>query len=542
MHNDSYSKLVWKQFAKNRIGILALFVFSLFVLVGIYAPFFASSKPFYVSYQGKSYFPLFRYLFYTGFYTKKIDLFYNVLIFIFPIALMGIFLLKGQIRKWFVLGIIVLQCIIFLVLSTGIVKDPASNPQLQIARKEALDKRQFLQKDSLLAPLTTQPDWNFELKYMSDYEKLNLLLRYRARKIQNEKLEPYAKKYEQTYGTTMPTLWNIDRANETKEKNRLEKQMKKLQTQYDQAKEEYPALMDRYRKNTKEEELKTQLSHTKDILQEYRDLKAKLYFVEEKQQWLKKEGNQLKNVVMPIIPFHWEDDAGGEQAINRFVPFWDLTRINRKDLTSALIFGVRISLVVGIVAVLISLTIGIPIGTYAGYHAGTADIVISRFIEIWESMPVFFMLLLIVAITQSKSIFLVIATLGVFGWTSFSRFMRAEVLKQRNLSYVLSCHNLGFSHSRIMFSHILPNAIPPILTLLPFAMMGAITSEAALSFLGLGEEGSSSWGVLMDEGRSVFPGESYLLWPPAILLTILLISIALVGDALRDAIDPKLRT
>ena len=106
----------------------------------------------------------------------------------------------------------------------------------------------------------------------------------------------------------------------------------------------------------------------------------------------------------------------------------------------------------------------------------------------------------------------------------------------------MACKSLGYNHPKIMFSHILPNAIPPILTLLPFSMMAAITSEAGLSFLGLGEEGSTSWGVLMDEGRSVFPAESYLLWPPAILLTALLICIALIGDVMRDAIDPKMRS
>jgi peptide/nickel transport system permease protein len=99
---------------------------------------------------------------------------------------------------------------------------------------------------------------------------------------------------------------------------------------------------------------------------------------------------------------------------------------------------------------------------------------------------------------------------------------------------------MGYRDNQIIFSHMLPNAIPPLLTLIPFAIMGAITSEAGLSFLGLGEEGSNSWGVLMDEGRSVFPAESYLLWPPAILLTILLVSIAIVGDAFRDSLDPKL--
>lgn len=164
-----------------------------------------------------------------------------------------------------------------------------------------------------------------------------------------------------------------------------------------------------------------------------------------------------------------------------------------------------------------------------------------RLLEVWESMPTFFMLLMSVAILQSKSIFLVIGMIGIFGWTGFSRFIRGEFLKQKNLSYVEACHAVGYPTSWIIFKEIMPNAISPIITLLPFAIMGAITSEAGLSFLGLGEEGSTSWGVLMDEGRRAFPAESYLLWPPAILLTILLVAIALVGDAIRDELDPKLK-
>ena len=185
------------------------------------------------------------------------------------------------------------------------------------------------------------------------------------------------------------------------------------------------------------------------------------------------------------------------------------------------------------------MTIGIPIGASAGYYGGTFDIITLRLIEIWEAMPTFFMLLMVVAILQSKSIFLVVTVLGFFGWTGYSRFIRGEVLKQRNLSYVEACRAMGFHDRKIIFSNILPNAIPPVLTMLPFSVMGAITSEAGLSFIGLGEEGSCSWGVLMDEGRLAFPGESYLLWPPAIALTILLIALALVGDAMRDSIDPR---
>ena len=198
---------------------------------------------------------------------------------------------------------------------------------------------------------------------------------------------------------------------------------------------------------------------------------------------------------MPLLShFHWEDDAGGDQSLNQIVPWWELTRINHKDLLAALIFGVRISLIVGLAAVALALVIGIPIGALAGYYGGKLDILVSRLLEIWEAMPTFFMLLMVVAITQSKSIFIVIGVIGFFGWTGFSRYIRGEFFKQRNLPYVEACHALGFRNSYIIFSHILPNAIPPVLTLLPFAIMGAITSEAGLSFLGLGEENSCSLG------------------------------------------------
>jgi peptide/nickel transport system permease protein len=344
---------------------------------------------------------------------------------------------------------------------------------------------------------------------MTPYAKLNLILRYRQRLAQNERLLKYIGEGD---SKALSTLWQL-------EMSREQKQIERNQT-----------IIDAFEKGTTAGE------------EAYREAIASLKYLAEKRQWLEEENKKIEFEVMPLIRhFHWEDDAGGEQSMNLLLPWWELTRINRKDLSAALIFGVRISLVVGIMAVFIAMLIGIPVGSMAGYYGGKFDILVCRLLEVWESMPTFFMLLLVVAITQSKSIFIVIAVVGIFGWTGFSRYIRGEFFKQRNLPYVEACHALGFRDSRIMFSHILPNAIPPVLTLLPFAIMGAITSEAGLSFLGLGEEGSCSWGVLMDEGRTAFPGESYLLWPPAILLTLLLIAIALVGDALRDAIDPKMR-
>lgn len=485
MFHTPYWRTVRNQFAQHKLAVISLFVIGLYVLVGIYAPFLASSKPIFVKYDGSWYFPLFRYLFYTGFFTKTIDIFFNLLIFTFPFFVWG--LLRSN---RLVLGITsAVQVILFAYFAYVTPSDPAANPSLAHARQAAYKE------------LTAPPSWQFDLSYMSPYEKLNEVLRYRLLKEQNDDLAAYENAFQSSSEEKIfiPTLWN-------QIQNRYQNQIEQLSKASDEQSQ------------------------------------ARMKALIERHEWLESQSQQLQYLVMPLLRnFHWEDDAGGQQSLNKHIPWWELTRINRKDLIAGLIFGVRISLVVGILAVALALMIGIPFGAAAGYYGGKFDIIVSRLLEIWESMPVFFMLLLVVAMTQSKSIFIVICVIGLFGWTTFARYIRGEFFKQRNLPYVEACKAQGFSNSYIIFTHILPNAIPPVLTLLPFSIMGAITSEAALSFLGLGEEGSASWGVLMDEGRSAFPGESYLLWPPAILLTILLIAIALVGDAMRDALDPKLQ-
>lgn len=525
-----------------------------------------------------------RYLFFKGFYTKPIDLFFNLLMFSLPL-----FIIFWR-KKWICLGIALTHLTLFLLFFNGWVKDPSSSERLRKAKSEELAQLPF-RADPVLAPITAYPSWGGELKYMTPYAQMNVLLRQKQRSKQHERFAPYRAQFLADTGSPMHTLWQVEKEREEQKRAHLKDLISSTQKAYTKAVEQLPVLITAYEPfshnflmvkyeldqakqslnvhgdhphtaeyqkakellEAKEAELnaaqlaaattRIPLLEAKQIIQTYRDAEAQLDYLDERASWLTDQMGRFK-VLIPAFfrPFHWEDDAGGSQLINQYVPWNERTRINRKDLVSSLIFGIRVSLVVGISAVLISLLIGVPLGTFSGYFAGKSDLVICRIVEIWEAMPTFFMLLLIVAITQSKSIFLVIAVLGIFGWTSFCRFIRAEVLRQRSLPYVLATKSLGYRHSKIMFSHILPNAIPPILTLLPFALMAAITSEAGLSFLGLGEEGSSSWGVLMDEGRSVFPGESYLLWPPAILLTLLLISIALIGDVLRDALDPKLRS
>ncbi len=552
--HQTYWEGVWARFKKHHLGTVASGVVILFCLVGIYAPLLASSKPLAVYFHGTWYFPLFRYLFYTGFYTKRIDIFFNLLIFFAPLMLLNYYLFRSykKIRGTIFATLSLTLIALFILFSTGFVKDPAADPQLNLARQNAIQKSI---KNNGHSPL---PSWDFNLKYKNDYAHLNMVLRYLQRKNQHENLQ----KFEEEFKTGSMQKWlnkevsyrrakyiregvlskNIPSDQELKQevlhstpahiisKNTAMPTLHQINTDHRMRRlDQLNKTIERY-----EKEGNTDASN-------YQYAVARKKYIIDRFDWITNESKQVHYRIMPLIrSYHWQDDAGGEQSLNKYISWWELTRINRKDMLSALIFGVRISLVVGITAVFLSLLIGVPIGAFAGYYGGKFDIFVSRLLEIWESMPTFFMLLLVVAITQSKSIFLIVTVIGIFGWTSFSRYVRGEFFKQRNLAYVEACRASGFSDTYIIFSHILPNAIPPLLTLLPFAIMGAITSEAGLSFLGLGEEGSCSWGVLMDEGRNAFPGESYLLWPPAILLTTLLIAIALVGDALRDALDPKL--
>lgn len=569
----NYGNIVWEQFKKRPLGLIALIMVLLFAFIGLYAPFLASSRPIVVSFEGHLYFPLLRYLFYTGYYSKPIDLFYNLLMFTLPLALLFGWIYRPW-RKQVYICLFIVQVCLFIALSLYRVKDPAASPVLEMQQREALRAHKSELQDPLMADFIHLPTWEFNIKYQTPYAKLNLALKEQSYLSQHQQVvrdlasKSSLKLERVAQGAfdpgTIPTLWNLTRREQDQQAARYEQILKSEKENYSQAIKNYPILRlsylaakENYNNSTAfskidqatlqvnesdYQSIKMTFEANRKVIQRYLSAKEKLEYLRAKQRWILQAVGGLKNQINPLLrPFHWEEDAGGSQNLNQVVSWWHLTRINRKDLVSSLIFGIRVSLVVGVTAVAFALLIGLPVGAMAGYFGGKFDLFICRLMEIWEALPTFFMLLLVVAMTQSKSIFLVISVLGIFGWTGIARYIRGEVLKQRHLSYVEACCAMGLGTKRIIFNHILPNAIPPVITLLPFAIMAAIISEAGLSFLGLGEEGSSSWGVLMDEGRTAFPGESYLLWPPALLLTLLLISIAIVGDTLRDAIDPKLR-
>lgn len=211
-----------------------------------------------------------------------------------------------------------------------------------------------------------------------------------------------------------------------------------------------------------------------------------------------------------------------------------------RDLLSGLIHGSRISLSVGFVAAGIAILIGILLGSLAGYYGGKIDIIIMRFVEIMSNFPVLFLIIVIVAIYGS-SIWYVMAAIGFTSWVVDAKLVRGEVLKVRNMEYVLAANSIGLPNKRILFLHVLPNAIAPVLVSGAFAIAGAIIVEAALSFLGFGVSASTvTWGSLINLAREA-SNAWWLAIFPGMMIFISVVSYNLIGEGLRDALDPRLR-
>jgi peptide/nickel transport system permease protein len=212
-----------------------------------------------------------------------------------------------------------------------------------------------------------------------------------------------------------------------------------------------------------------------------------------------------------------------------------------RDVFTRIIYGTQISLSVGFVAVTISLLIGIFIGAQAGYFGGKVDLVLSRFIEIIECFPTFILILTILAFLN-PSIYNIMAVIGLFGWTGVARLIRGEFLKLKGQEFVLAARALGFSHYRIIYNHILPNALTPILVSATFGIAGAILLESSLSFLGFGvPPPAPSWGEVLSQAMNYVDFAWWLIIFPGLAIFITVVSFNLIGEGIRDAIDPRLR-
>lgn len=223
---------------------------------------------------------------------------------------------------------------------------------------------------------------------------------------------------------------------------------------------------------------------------------------------------------------------------------WLGTDKDGRDVLARMLHGARISLSVGFVAVGISTLLGILLGALAGYYRGWVDIAISRFIEGMICFPTFFLILTIIAFIDpaKRSIFHIMLVLGATGWTGIARLVRGEFLKLIDQDFVQSARALGCSNTRLMFKHMLPNAMGPVLVSAAFAVAGAILTESGLSFLGFGAPiPTPTWGEMISQGKEHLDEAWWLLFFPgmSIFLTVTIYNLA--GDGLRDAMDPKLR-
>ena len=211
-----------------------------------------------------------------------------------------------------------------------------------------------------------------------------------------------------------------------------------------------------------------------------------------------------------------------------------------RDLLSRLIWGSRISLSVGFVAVGIAVLFGVPIGAAAGYYGGMTDAIILRVIEVIICFPTFFLILAILAFLP-QSIFNIMVVIGITGWVDPARLIRGEFLKLRGVQYVEAVRAIGASNWRTIFRHILPNAIAPVLVSATFGVASAILYESALSYLGFGvPPPTPSWGEAISQAEQFIDAWWLTLFPGfAIFLTVTAYN--LVGEGFRDATDPRLR-
>jgi peptide/nickel transport system permease protein len=220
---------------------------------------------------------------------------------------------------------------------------------------------------------------------------------------------------------------------------------------------------------------------------------------------------------------------------------WLGTDDTGRDVLARMIFGTRISMTVGFVAVSLYVTIGIIMGALAGYFGGSIDMLISRVIEIMLLFPSFFLILTLVAML-GPSILIIMFVIGITGWPTVARLIRGEVLKQRSLDYVQAARALGASHPRIIFRHILNNALSPALVAAPFGVASAIVTEAGLSLLGFGvRPPTPTWGILLKLGSANY-NYWWLVLIPSIAIFFCVTIFNLVGAGLRDAMDPRLRS
>ena len=245
--------------------------------------------------------------------------------------------------------------------------------------------------------------------------------------------------------------------------------------------------------------------------------------------------------IWPLIPYSYDTviwDLPTPAPSPPTTQNWLGTDDQGRDVVARLIYGFRISILFGLLLTLFSSVIGVAAGAWQGYFGGWTDLIFQRFIEIWGSMPQLFILIILAGLFVPSFWFL-LGILLLFSWIGLVGVVRAEFLRGRNFTYVLAARALGVSNTKIIFKHILPNAMVATITFLPFILSGSITSLTALDFLGLGlPPGSASLGELLNQGKANLQAP-WLGISTFLILAAMLSLLIFIGEGVRDAFDPR---
>jgi peptide/nickel transport system permease protein len=218
---------------------------------------------------------------------------------------------------------------------------------------------------------------------------------------------------------------------------------------------------------------------------------------------------------------------------------WLGTDENGRDVLSALLHGARLALLISGVVVLVCATTGTAIGILAGYYRGAVDEVVMRVVDVLLAFPGILLNITIVALIARPGVGVMIFALSLNGWVGYARLARGQVLSLRERDYVMAARAIGARPARIMWRHIFPNLLSPILVQMSFAFGGVILVEASLSFLGLGPQVSYTWGALLDQGTAYLWKTQRLALVPGVAIMVVVLGSNLLGDGLRDRFDPR---